>query len=130
MLQGSAIGRIPIWVVQRIEDEAVEYYRSVGCLTPAEEREPVTVDIVQRDDLAADGDPDQLERNPAQVRMTGMRLSPDEARELARLLNRAAGLATTRVQPERPRQFRGWNGGYGLAPAKPRSYRMPERRSA
>src|SRR4051812_11306807 len=117
MLKGSRPLGIPLWFVTRIDDEAVEYQRGVGCFTPAEEREPLIVDIVQRDDLNPDGEP---QRNPAQVRMTGIRLSSDEARRLAQLLNTAARLINDTGRPELPRQNwgGGWNGGYGLAPRK------------
>ena len=132
MLQGSGPGNTPLWIVTRIDDEAVEHYRSVGCFTPTEDREPLTVQIVQRDDLSPDGDPALIQRNPAQVRMTGVRLSPDEAKELARLLNTAALLITSAGRQEQPRRNRGrsWNGGYGLAPVRPASQVPPQKRSA
>lgn len=92
MLQGSRPLNIPIWVASRIDDEAVEHYRSVGCFIPDEDRVPLTVGLVQRDDLGPGGDPTRIQRNPAQVRMSGLRLSTDEARQLVRLLNSAIGL--------------------------------------
>ena len=76
MLQGSASRPLPHWVSSRIDDEAIEYYRSVGGFTPAEDREPLLVGLVQRDDLAPNGDPAQLHHHPAQVRIAGIRLSP------------------------------------------------------
>jgi len=117
MLKGSRPLGIPLWFATRIDDEAVEYQRDVGCLTPAEEREPLIVDIIQRDDLIPGSDP---QRNPAQVRMSGIRLSSDEARQLAQLLNRAARLINDTGRAESPRRNwgGGWNGGYGLAPRK------------
>ena len=122
----------PPWTTIRIENEAIERHRGVGAFVPAEEREPLVVGIVQRDDLSPDGDPAAIQRNPAQVRLTGVRLSPDEARELARLLERAARMITAtsaaRSGPARP--ARGWNGGYGLAPVTSAPPVQPQRRSA
>lgn len=120
MPQGSRPLRTPLWFVTRIDHEAVEYHRSVGCFTPIEEREPLPVDIVQRDDLSPDGDPTVVHRNPAQVRMNGIRLSTDEAQQLARLLTAAAALINNSGRSELPRRSRivGWNGGYGLAPRR------------
>lgn len=122
----------PLWIVTRIEDEAIEHHRSIGCFTPTEDREPLTVDIVQRDDLSPDGDPARVQRNPAQVRVVGTRLSPEEAQELARLLTTAASLIKTTATPARPQRNwgGGWNGGYGLAPVRPASPMHPQKRSA
>jgi hypothetical protein len=132
MLQGSGPLNLPVWVSTRIDDEAIEYHRGIGCFTPAEDREPLAVDIVQRDDLSPDGDPARISRNPAQVRMTGIRLSEDEARELARLLNLAAVLIHNAGRQDLPRRnwTGGWNGGYGLAPVSAASRARPQRRSA
>jgi phytoene dehydrogenase-like protein len=91
------------------------------------------VDIVQRDDLSPDGDPASIHRNPAQVRMTGTRLSPDEAQKLARMLNTAAALIISAAARDQPRRNwgGGWNGGYGLAPVNSGSTPVhPQRRSA
>jgi hypothetical protein len=132
MLQGSGPGNLPLWISTRIDDEAVEHYRDVGRFTPREDREALTVEIVQRDDLSPDGDPARIRRNPAQVRMIGIRLSPDEARELARLLNRAATLITDTTYRDLPRRnsSRSWNGGYGLAPRRSPAPAPTQRRSA
>jgi hypothetical protein len=136
MLRGSRPPRIPLWFATRIDDEAVEYHRSVGCFTPAEEREPLTVDLVQRDDLSPDGEPASVQRNPAQVRVSGIRLSSDEARQLARLLNAAATLINNAAQQNEPPNLPrrnwggGWNGGYGLAPRRPASSMPAQKRSA
>ena len=130
MLHESGAPNIPLWIVTRIEDEAVEHHRSIGCFVPAEDAWPLTVDIVQRDDLSPDGDPDATRHNPAQVRMTGTRLTPDEARELARMLNTAATLILKAAAGDQPRRYWGWNGGYGLAPVKPQTGSPAEQRSA
>jgi hypothetical protein len=132
MLHGTRPLNTPIWVLNRIDDEAVEHYRSVGCFTPAEDRSPLTVEIVQRDDLSPDGDPALIQRNPAQIRMSGVRLSPGEARRLARLLNSAIQLIDN-TRPEELLQVRrgySYNGGYGLAPTNPAVRVHPQRRSA
>jgi hypothetical protein len=119
MLPASPSLELPVWIVSRIDDEAVEHYRSVGCFTPAEDHEPLTVELVQRDDLSPDGDPALTQRNPAQVRMSGIRLSPDEARELTRLLATAVQLIQSAGRQDLPRRTwnRSYNGGYGLAPS-------------
>ena len=132
MLQGSGPGNLPLWISTRIDDEAIEHYRDVGRFTPREDREPLTVEIVQRDDLSPDGDPLRIHRNPAQVRMMGIRLSPEEARELARLLNWAATQITDTTRRDLPRRNsnRSWNGGYGLAPVHSAHPAPAQRRSA
>lgn len=132
MLQRSRPPNLPIWVLSRIDDEAVEHYRGVGCFTPAEDREPLAVEIVQRDDLSPDGDPARIQRNPAQVRLSGIRLNLDETRELVRLLNRAIRMINNAGQLDAPRRSRGfsYNGGYGFAPVDPASQVHPQRRTA
>jgi hypothetical protein len=126
MLHGSAPRPIPHWVSTRIDDEAIEYYRSVGGFIPAEDREPLTVELVQRDDLAPDGDPAELRHNPAQVRIAGIRLSPDEAVRLARLLHSAVTMTTPTDRPQR--LLRSYNGGYGLAPVSAATQPNPQQR--
>lgn len=128
MPQGSSAFNSPLWISIRIDDEAVEHYRTVGGFTPAEERAPLSVEVVQRDDLSPDGDPDRTHSNPAQVRMNGIRFTPDEAQDLARLLNSAATLINN--SGRRERVFWSYNGGYGLAPASPAKQVLPQRRSA
>jgi hypothetical protein len=126
MLQRSV--PLPYWVSTRIDDEAIEYYRSVGGFTPTEEREPLTVELVQRDDLLTDGGPGELHPNPAQVRIAGIRLNPDEAVQLARLLHSAVSMINLTDRPRR--MLRSCNGGYGLAPVSAATQEGPQRRSA
>jgi hypothetical protein len=114
MPQGPDHSPVPFWVSTRIDDEAIEYYRSVGEFTPAEDREPLTVDLVQRDDLSPDGDPAGVRHNPAQIRMAGIRLDPDEVNQLVWLLRSAVAMTRPPQQPER--RWRSYRGGYGLAP--------------
>ena len=123
---------IPFWVSTRIDDEAIEYYRKVGSFTPAEDREPLTVELVQRDDLNPQDDTAEPSRNPAQVRMAGIRLSPDEAVRLAQLLTSAVAITHTTNRPQRLlRSYHGgYNGGYGLAPVSAATQQNPHRRSA
>lgn len=99
------------WRVTAIEDEAVEHSRGVGAFTPEEEREPLVVGLVQRDDLGIEGAPGGIVRNPAQVSVAGIRLTPAEACTLAQLLTSAAAMITGPIRRDR------WsrNGGYGLA---------------
>jgi hypothetical protein len=132
MPQGSRPLSTPLWVVTRIDDEALEHYRGIGCFTPAEDREPLTVEIVQRDDLSPDGDSAPVRRNPAQIRMSGIRLSASEARRLIRLLNSAVQQMDNPLQQDLPRESRSYsfNGGYGLAPVSPASRVRSQRRSA
>ena len=132
MLQGSRSPHLPVWVLTRIDDEAVEHYRGVGCFTPAEDREPLAVVIVQRDDLSPDGDPGRIQRNPAQIRISGIRLDLDETRELIRLLNTAIRMINNTGQSDARPRSRGfsYNGGYGFAPVDRASRTHPERRTA
>jgi len=131
VLHGSVHSPLPLWVATRIDDEAIEHYRAVGGFTPAEDREELTVDLVQRDDLSPDGDPAKVQHHPAQVRMAGIRLSRVEAVQLARLLSEAV---TAINDAERPptlgRARRSFNGGYGLAPVSETTSIHPQRRSA
>jgi hypothetical protein len=111
MLQGPDTFPNPPWVTVPIEDEAVEHHRGVGGFIPEEEREPLVVGIVQRDDLSPDGDPHRTVSHPAQVRVGGIRLDVREARDLADLLTMAT------VMIEGPLRRDRWSrvGGYGLA---------------
>ena len=101
----------PPWTTIRIENEAIERHRGVGAFVPAEEREPLVVGIVQRDDLSPDGDPARTVHHPAQIRIAGIRLSVSEAQDLALLLSTAAVMIDGPFRRDR------WsrNGGYGLA---------------
>jgi hypothetical protein len=147
MLQGSVRPTLPLWVRHRIDDEAIEHYLSIGEFVPAEDREALTVALVQRDDLGPDGDPAVVERQPAQVRMAGVRLSRDEAVRLAGLLGAAVAVINRAAQPQAaqpqaaqpqaaqpksatPRVLRSFNGGYGLAPVSSARAVHPARRSA
>jgi hypothetical protein len=101
----------PPWSTIRIEDEAVEHHRDVGGFVPAEDREPLVVGIVQRDDLSPDGDPDATVHHPALIRVAGIRLSLHEAEDLAGLL----AVAIDAVQGPLRRDRWSRNGGFGLA---------------
>jgi hypothetical protein len=111
MVQTPSFHPDPPWSTIRIEDEAVEHHRDVGGFVPREDRDPLVVGIVQRDDLSPDGDPDATVHNPALIRVAGIRLSLHEAEDLACLL----AIAIDTVQGPLKRDHWTRNGGFGLA---------------
>ena len=74
--------RPPPWATHQIPiaDEAIEYYRTIGVVTPRNE-EPIVVQVVQRDEKGTSG-PNSVSRGPAALLMRGVRLEPDEVEEL------------------------------------------------
>jgi len=67
------------------DDQAVIHSRRVGGLVDLDGGE-LTVDVVRRDDLCLVGGIVGVVREPAWVRVAGVRIAPDRAVELARLL--------------------------------------------
>jgi hypothetical protein len=83
----------PPWASSRvIDEETVEHCRRIGEVDPAGEKESLFVDVVQRDELDLSAEPVFVSRTSPQIRIAGIRLSPDQAHDLAGLLNSAVAL--------------------------------------
>jgi hypothetical protein len=76
----------PWWATYRIsvDDEAIEYRRNLGTVTPQGDT-PITVEIVQRDELTL-GQPGAVSRGPAQLSIMGRWLNTRQAHHLALLI--------------------------------------------
>jgi hypothetical protein len=85
----------PAWADDRIVDEAmVEHSRLIGEVpTFLGDESPITVMVMQRDEVDLGADPVSFSRLPPEVRIAGVRLSAAQAQELGRLLEAGVSLA-------------------------------------
>jgi hypothetical protein len=93
----------PWWTTYRITvaDEAIEFRRDIGAVTPVGDA-PITVEIVQRDELTV-GDPCTVARGPAQLSIMGRWLTAGQAHHLALLIMTAlADITDSERHDDRP----------------------------
>jgi hypothetical protein len=85
----------PWWALSSVaQDESIEHERRVGRVLGSGGREPLQVDVVQREVPALLGDAVQVALGQKGVRVAGVRLTPVEAQQLAGMLVYAASLLT------------------------------------
>jgi len=88
-----ALWDAPAWANYRVVDEgAIEHCLPIGEIGPIEGEEPLTVEVVQRDELNLALEPASISRTPAQIRLGGLRLSVGQVRDLVTQLNTAVEL--------------------------------------
>jgi hypothetical protein len=94
----SASWDAPSWATtsELVDYGSVEHRSCIGEVSPDAPESPLVVDVVQRDELDVDAEPMSITRSQAQVRVAGISLRGDQARDLARLLDSAADLVEDR----------------------------------
>jgi hypothetical protein len=85
-----ALWEAPPWATSELVDYgSIEHRRCIGEVTLDEPETPLTVDVVQRDELDLNVEPISITRTLAHVSVAGVWLRPEQARDLARLLDQA-----------------------------------------
>ncbi len=78
----------PSWASDRLVDESlVEYSYPVGTVGPFGDDPVLEVIVIQQDHLDLEADPPTITRHRPQLRVGQMRMSPDQAHELAEVLS-------------------------------------------
>jgi hypothetical protein len=107
----AELPRRPAWASDRLVDETlIEYSHAIGSVGTCGDDVAFDVVVIQQDELDLDGDPPKVIRHEPEIRLSHVRISPEQARDLAMVLTRGADFVKALAgsdQPPRPRQSPG-----------------------
>ena len=81
----------PSWASDRLVDESlIEYSHIIGSVATCGDDPAFDVVVIQQDEFDLDADPPRITRHEPEIRLAGVRVSEEQARDLAMVLDRGA----------------------------------------